>query len=349
MKNGKAEQPFIAKEGLQLYYDAKGKKNTDVNKGTLLDMSGNGRNGTLANFAYEGVSGFRDGLYFDDVDDVLTRPSVTVDECSMNKNMFKGIWSQGHADGNSEYYANRIRSEKMIKLRANKTYTLSFSSIATIRYGYYVQSSPVYPIANVGFAGWYTDATSKTLTPTVDSYLALMVSTTDGVSNLTPSAMSGINVQVEEGGSATSYVSYVAMPKMTYQMNSNILSYDDGGKVKRVQGGSVVSGNVNLLPNSNLRKVVRGTVTSKHDTTYLSGWYQYNGGIANPTTSYHAHIDTETFGFNVIEYNESDGTRNWKGTVRGGLQGVAKETGVYTISFDLNPTGGGTRIFGGFQ
>jgi len=81
IKNGVTIQPVIPHDGLELYYDVKGKKNTDNYKGTLLDMSGNGRHGTLSNFAYEGVSGFtgttEGGLLLDDVDDKIVRPAIS--------------------------------------------------------------------------------------------------------------------------------------------------------------------------------------------------------------------------------------------------------------------------------
>ena len=80
MKNNKVKSPLIVTDGLELYYDVKGKKNTDNYKGTLLDMSGNGRHGTLSNFAYEGVSGFtgttEGGLLLDNLDDKIIRPHI---------------------------------------------------------------------------------------------------------------------------------------------------------------------------------------------------------------------------------------------------------------------------------
>ena len=80
IKNGIVEQPAVVKDGLELYYDAKGKHNSDVHKGTLLDLSGNNRHGTLANFAYEGISGFVEkaegGLLLDNLDDKIIRPHI---------------------------------------------------------------------------------------------------------------------------------------------------------------------------------------------------------------------------------------------------------------------------------
>lgn len=81
IKNGIVEQPAVVKDGLELYYDAKGKHNSDTYKDTLLDLSGNNRHGTLSNFAYEGVSGYQEngigGILLDDVDDKIMRPAIS--------------------------------------------------------------------------------------------------------------------------------------------------------------------------------------------------------------------------------------------------------------------------------
>lgn len=68
--------PNPIKDGLILYYDFKGMKNSDVTKGIVKDLSGKGNNGTLQNFAYTSGSGYNDGLKFDGIDDVvyLTNP-----------------------------------------------------------------------------------------------------------------------------------------------------------------------------------------------------------------------------------------------------------------------------------
>ena len=68
--------PSPIKDGLVLYYDFKGMKNSDVTKGIVKDLSGKGNNGTLQNFAYTSGSGYNDGLKFDGIDDVvnLTNP-----------------------------------------------------------------------------------------------------------------------------------------------------------------------------------------------------------------------------------------------------------------------------------
>ena len=61
--------PNPVKDGLVLWYDFKGMKNSDVNKGVAEDLSGNGNNGALQNFNYTSESGYSDGLKFDGVDD----------------------------------------------------------------------------------------------------------------------------------------------------------------------------------------------------------------------------------------------------------------------------------------
>src|SRR5690606_1614185 len=111
-------------------------------------------------------------------------------------------------------------------------------------------------------------------------------------------------------------------------------------------------GGRNLLTDSDLSKSITGTaftVGGVTYNTYASGYAYYNGGITNPTTSYHAYLDTETFPFPVIVYNESNGVRNWKGASKD-ISSIIKETGIgtYTISFDVYATGAGTKLFGGF-
>ena len=64
--------PNPVKDGLVLWYDFKGMKNSDVSKGIARDLSGKGNNGTLYNSAYNTVdSGYNDGLHFDGVDDYI--------------------------------------------------------------------------------------------------------------------------------------------------------------------------------------------------------------------------------------------------------------------------------------
>ena len=78
IENKELVYPEIITDGLQLYYDAKGKRDTDYHRDTMLDMSGNKNHGTLHNFAYEKHSGYKDGLVFDYIDDKLVRPRLNL-------------------------------------------------------------------------------------------------------------------------------------------------------------------------------------------------------------------------------------------------------------------------------
>lgn len=112
----------------------------------------------------------------------------------------------------------------------------------------------------------------------------------------------------------------------------------------------VHAGSRNYLPNGNFKKTFScGFNTDKHPDLYAIPYGGYNNGIANPTTSYHAHVNIDTFGFNVVEFNESDGSKNWKGIKSYSLNNIiAKVDDSYRFSVDVYPTGTGTKLFGGF-
>lgn len=107
-------------------------------------------------------------------------------------------------------------------------------------------------------------------------------------------------------------------------------------------------GGRNFFLNSNFDKTMTNSGTAKNPNLYPQSWDSYNRGILNPTTSYHAHVDDKTFNFNVIEFNESDGSRNWKGIVQELGNRLKNITGNFTLSLDTNATLSGTRLYGGF-
>ncbi|HEL1602097.1 TPA: hypothetical protein TXL59_000382 [Streptococcus suis] len=84
-------------------------------------------------------------------------------------------------------------------------------------------------------------------------------------------------------------------------------------------------------------------------TTYknieIPNWgSMYNSGISNPTTSYHAFYRESFNGTGpVIEFNESNGQRNWKALYQT-LQASDLRVGKYTFSADIFATGVGTKI-----
>lgn len=109
-------------------------------------------------------------------------------------------------------------------------------------------------------------------------------------------------------------------------------------------------GGRNILINSDFKQTTSSSgQTNKNPNLYALYWGGYNGGISNPTTSYHAHVDSDTFGYNVIEFNESDGTRNWKAITQSrNLNTKLSANNKYILSFDAYATGTGTKVFGGF-
>ena len=108
-------------------------------------------------------------------------------------------------------------------------------------------------------------------------------------------------------------------------------------------------GGRNFFLNSNFDETVTISSSAKNPNLYPKYWNAYNDGIENPTTNYHAHVDNKTFNFNVIEFNESNGSRNWKAIYSQDLSDRIKNiTGDFTISLDTNATLSGTKLYGGF-
>ena len=83
--------PNPIKNGLILYYDFKGMKNSDVTKGIAKDLSGNGNNGTLQNFAYTNESGYNNGLKFDGIDDIINLKNPLFDQGKENQSWTSSI------------------------------------------------------------------------------------------------------------------------------------------------------------------------------------------------------------------------------------------------------------------
>ncbi|HEL2487437.1 TPA: hypothetical protein TZY63_001320 [Streptococcus suis] len=118
---------------------------------------------------------------------------------------------------------------------------------------------------------------------------------------------------------------------------------------------SLQVGGENLLLNAGFEGATDSTATfTVGGVTYIAkripNWYDlYNSGIANPTTSYHA-IYRESFEGKgaVIEFNESDGSRNWK-AISAILDTKSLTVGGnYTFSADIYATGTGTKTWFGF-
>ncbi|WP_105146535.1 phage tail spike protein [Streptococcus suis] len=93
----------------------------------------------------------------------------------------------------------------------------------------------------------------------------------------------------------------------------------------------------------------RSEIFTVGGTTYknieIPNWgSMYNSGITNPTISYHAFYRESFNGTGpVIEFNESNGQRNWKALYQT-LQASDLRVGKYTFSADIFATGVGTKI-----
>lgn len=125
------------------------------------------------------------------------------------------------------------------------------------------------------------------------------------------------------------------------------------GLVTTVQNLSV--GGNNLLLNADFELLENKTSFTVGGVTYSQGpkyWSTYNGGIPNPGTSFHAYSGSFGGRNNVVIFNESDGSRNWKAI----SQSISKTfmpdfpdtTNDFTLSFDAYADLSGAKIFGGF-
>lgn len=72
--------PNPVKNGLALWYDFLGIKNTELSKDIAKDLSNNSNNGSLKNFSFSSESGYNKGLVLDGVDDSVligSNPSIS--------------------------------------------------------------------------------------------------------------------------------------------------------------------------------------------------------------------------------------------------------------------------------
>lgn len=269
IKNGIVEQPAVVKDGLELYYDAKGKHNTDVHKGTLLDLSGNNRHGTLVNFAYEGVSGYQEngtgGILLDDVDDKIVRPAIpNIQYTSASRNRFNTITSEWEIGTFSSISTN---VENTTRLRQVNTYTVEIGVpyAVSVDVGYRI-------VANVNNAN---SAWAQSTTFTSNNGIVRFVIKRADEAAITLAELASAKIQLEKNSVVTAYTPYIPLPIMTYQMNGNILSFEKDGTVKRTtkdaNGNEVVVSRkgINLVRNG----IVEKTGKIAPNSTYSSFSY----------------------------------------------------------------------------
>lgn len=111
----------------------------------------------------------------------------------------------------------------------------------------------------------------------------------------------------------------------------------------------------NILLNSNFALVEDGD-SGLNPGRYPVGWIGFNP--STETNAYHAYVNEKDFPENVVEYNESNGLRNWKG-LRFSMtpesssldEIVSSQTKLYlTIDVRTDMLGTGkNRVFGGFH
>lgn len=125
------------------------------------------------------------------------------------------------------------------------------------------------------------------------------------------------------------------------------------GLVTTVQNLSV--GGNNLLLNADFELLENKTSFTVDGVTYSQGpkyWSTYNGGIPNPGTSFHAYSGSFGGRNNVVIFNESDGSRNWKAINQSIGKTIMSDfpdsTDDFILSFDAYADLSGAKLFGGF-
>ena len=158
IENKQLVYPEIITDGLQLYYDAKGKRDTDYHRDTMLDMSGNKNHGKLHNFAYEKHSGYKDGLVFDYIDDKLVRPAL-----NLQPNDFTFMLNGNIISFSPDGTVKRVQDGEVIESKGfNMLYKLEEGS----QYGLDVKYS-----YNKAQAKWLPDITTNTFLYSTSKYI----------------------------------------------------------------------------------------------------------------------------------------------------------------------------------
>lgn len=70
--------PSPVMDGLVLWYDFMGRRNSDAKRAIAEDLSGNKKEGNLINFSYQQGSGYNEGLHFDGIDDYFHAPRGSI-------------------------------------------------------------------------------------------------------------------------------------------------------------------------------------------------------------------------------------------------------------------------------
>lgn len=123
----------------------------------------------------------------------------------MNKNQFSGVFRQG--TNSNLTVTSRIYCDSNVWVEKGKTYVFSTNmNTSLFKFGVNLCSSKLPSSSMVFDSGWKSQA-SYSFTPNTSGYLGVAFAKIDN-SDLTPSAVSGVQFQFEEGSTATPYVEH---------------------------------------------------------------------------------------------------------------------------------------------
>ena len=139
-KGNEIVYPDPVKDGLKLWYDFAGMRNTDTNRATAKDLSGNGNDGTLRNFAYNSASGYdKNHLLFDGIDDYLDIPDLNLSENSTTVQVGENIYAYDGdkvvtigEDGSMEVGGRNLRFDSNNLIDIMKPYPNTGARITTL-------------------------------------------------------------------------------------------------------------------------------------------------------------------------------------------------------------------------
>lgn len=115
--------PNPVKDGLVLWYDFKGMKNSDVSKGVTKDLTGRStENAQHFNFLYNSESGYNKGLKFDGIDDRITPMIKQSDGTTSQLDMKKINNGQKFSVEMTLKMSNKIMTQGSEIFMTNRTY-----------------------------------------------------------------------------------------------------------------------------------------------------------------------------------------------------------------------------------
>ena len=115
--------PNPVKDGLVLWYDFKGMKNSDVSKGVTKDLTGRStENAQHFNFLYNSESGYNKGLKFDGIDDRITPMIKQSDGTTSQLDMKKINDGQKFSVEMTLKMSNKIMTQGSEIFMTNRTY-----------------------------------------------------------------------------------------------------------------------------------------------------------------------------------------------------------------------------------